>query len=228
MIGIYKITNPKGKVYIGQSINIEKRFYMYNLVKNCENQILLFRSFNKYGVTNHSFEIIEECSVDLLNERERYYQDLHNVLECGLNLRLTTTLDKSGSVSLLTKSKMSSAKKGKILTDEHKANLKIARKNSNNYVYKKGHKHSDETKTKMSLAKVGKSRKEFYKNFIVSDETKLKLSLANKDKKEVLNLLTGIFYSSIKEASIAYNINYATLRSCLNNRRRNNTNFICV
>jgi len=25
-IGIYKITSPKGKTYIGQSINIEKRF----------------------------------------------------------------------------------------------------------------------------------------------------------------------------------------------------------
>ena len=228
MIGIYKITNPKGKVYIGQSVNIEKRFYMYSLVKNCENQLLLFRSFNKYGVSNHTFEIIEECSVKLLNERERYWQDFYNVLENGLNLRLTKTNDKSGSVSLDTKNKMSLAKKGKKLTEEHKVNLKIARQNSDKYVYKKGHKHSDETKEKMSLAKIGKSRKEFYENFVVSDETKLKLSLANKDKKEVLNLVTGIFYSSVKEASIAYNINYGTLRACLNKRRKNNTNFICI
>jgi len=29
MIGIYKITSPSNKVYIGQSINIEKRFKSY-------------------------------------------------------------------------------------------------------------------------------------------------------------------------------------------------------
>ena len=30
MIGIYKITNPSGKIYIGQSINIENRKKIYS------------------------------------------------------------------------------------------------------------------------------------------------------------------------------------------------------
>ena len=36
MIGIYKITSPNNRVYIGQSINIEKRFIGYKrmYVKN--------------------------------------------------------------------------------------------------------------------------------------------------------------------------------------------------
>ncbi len=29
MIGIYKITNPEGKIYIGQSIDIDRRFKEY-------------------------------------------------------------------------------------------------------------------------------------------------------------------------------------------------------
>ena len=38
MIGIYKITNPKGKIYIGQSINIENRFKVYKRY-NCKGQV---------------------------------------------------------------------------------------------------------------------------------------------------------------------------------------------
>ena len=46
--GIYKITNPNGKVYIGQSIDIDKRWNKYK-VKNCKPQIRLYNSLNKYG-----------------------------------------------------------------------------------------------------------------------------------------------------------------------------------
>ena len=49
MQGIYKITNPKGKIYIGQSVNIEKRFSSYKSIRNCHYQIKLFNSLKKYG-----------------------------------------------------------------------------------------------------------------------------------------------------------------------------------
>ena len=32
MVGIYKITNPKGKIYIGQSVDLDKR-KIYSLLK---------------------------------------------------------------------------------------------------------------------------------------------------------------------------------------------------
>ena len=60
MVGIYKITSPSGRVYIGQSVNIEKRFLSYSKLLRCKTQIKLFRSFLKYGVINHIFETIEE------------------------------------------------------------------------------------------------------------------------------------------------------------------------
>lgn len=86
--GIYKITSPSGKVYIGQSIDIEKRWGYYK-TKKTNIQPKLQNSFNKYGVTKHLFEILELCSEDTLNERERYWQDFYNVIVDGLNLKLT-------------------------------------------------------------------------------------------------------------------------------------------
>jgi len=71
--GIYKITNPNGKVYIGKSKNIISRYYKYNTLK-CEKQKVIYNSLKKYGPENHKFEIIEECGVDELMEREKYYK----------------------------------------------------------------------------------------------------------------------------------------------------------
>ena len=74
MIGIYKITNPIGNSYIGQSRDIEHRFYYYRLSSDWINeQRKLYNSLKKYGYENHFFEVIEECSEDNINEREIYY-----------------------------------------------------------------------------------------------------------------------------------------------------------
>jgi hypothetical protein len=88
IIGIYKITSPSGKIYIGQSINIIIRWKKYKSL-DCKTQIKLYRSLKKHGVENHIFEIIEECFEDQLNEREIYWGLYFNVLnEDGLVLRL--------------------------------------------------------------------------------------------------------------------------------------------
>ena len=98
MVGIYKITNPNNKVYIGQSINIERRFLTYKKY-NCQSQIKLYNSLNKYGFDNHIFEIIEECNDEELNTKERYYQEKYDAIEKGLNCIYTKTNDKSGRIS---------------------------------------------------------------------------------------------------------------------------------
>lgn len=85
MIGIYKITNPKGKVYIGSSSDIKRRFRQYKS-KQAKKHPKLYNSFIKYGIENHIFEILEECKVSFLLEREFYYAQLYNVLgKTGLN-----------------------------------------------------------------------------------------------------------------------------------------------
>lgn len=108
--GIYKITSPSGRVYIGQSVNLYERIKSYFEPKGAPNQILLRRSFLKYGVENHTIEILEACSVDLLNDRERHYQELYkNIL---LNCKLTKSGDKSGEMSQTTKDNISVSLKG--------------------------------------------------------------------------------------------------------------------
>lgn len=99
MIGIYKITNPTGKIYIGQSTNIERRRTEYFNKNKCKKQAALYFSLTKYGFSEHIFEIVEECAAEDLNVRERYWQDYYNVLQEGLNCRLTGTGDRSGVFS---------------------------------------------------------------------------------------------------------------------------------
>jgi group I intron endonuclease len=72
MIGIYKITNPDGEIYIGQSLDINRRFKHYVDFK-CSKQPLIYASLKKYGWFNHVFEIIEECIDKQLDEREEYW-----------------------------------------------------------------------------------------------------------------------------------------------------------
>ena len=67
MKGIYKITSPSGRIYIGQSKDIEKRFSHYKRYK-CKSQNFLYNSFKKYKVKNHLFEILAELPEDIEQE----------------------------------------------------------------------------------------------------------------------------------------------------------------
>jgi len=103
MIGIYKITNPTGKIYIGQSTNLKKREDDYVKLR-CDKQPKLYNSLKKYGWEQHKFEVIEKCSLEQLNEREIYWGLYYDVLEeNGLNLRLG---DANGLCSEETKKKI--------------------------------------------------------------------------------------------------------------------------
>jgi group I intron endonuclease len=86
MIGIYKITSPSGKIYIGQSVNIENRWKYYNSLM-CKQQRKLYNSLLKYTPQNHIFEILEECSINELTINESLYINKFNSIKDGLNIR---------------------------------------------------------------------------------------------------------------------------------------------
>lgn len=94
MIGIYKITSPSGRIYIGQSINIEERFKQYQNLNRTKVHKKLYRSFLKYGILNHNFSIEIECLRENLNEKERYYQEFYDCVKQGLNCFYTSTDEK--------------------------------------------------------------------------------------------------------------------------------------
>lgn len=146
--GIYKITSPTNKIYIGQSIDIIKRWQKYyNL--NCKQQCKIYASLLKYGPNKHNFEIICQCDRSELNNLEKYYIDLYKCFNTdnGLNLldggnlnkfsdetRKKMSLSKIGKTRIISKEhreKLSKAKKGKMFSDKHKLNLSKSSINKN-------------------------------------------------------------------------------------------------
>lgn len=84
--GIYKITSPSKRIYIGQSVSIIDRWKTYKNY-DCKSQIKLFKSFKKYTVEEHIFEIIEQCPNNKLTERELFWQKFYNSVKEGLNCK---------------------------------------------------------------------------------------------------------------------------------------------
>ena len=76
MVGIYKITNTiNNKCYIGKSVDLGKRLKRHiKCAKLLDHpNPHLNNSFIKYGTENFTIEIIEECTEDELNDKEKYW-----------------------------------------------------------------------------------------------------------------------------------------------------------
>ena len=159
IIGIYKITNIMGEVYVGQSTNVWKRYDTYRIL-SCKQQPKIYNSLKKHGWENHKFEIIEECLVEQLNEREIYWGLLYNTLGWGgLNCKLGGS---KGLCSEETKQKISNSpnrienirksKLGKPFPSARITNL--------GNTYRKGIMHTVESKEKISKANSGRKHSE--------------------------------------------------------------------
>jgi group I intron endonuclease len=211
MIGIYKIINPKGKVYIGQTIDYDRRLRHYRLLK-CKQQPRLYASFVEYGYSSHKISLIKECSVEELTKWERHFQEMYkSVGSNGLNCILVKDEHFTGGHSEESKKKISESLKGRKahinainalieynktrkLSDETRKKLgngNRGRKLSDEWKKKlsearKGSKRSQETKDKMSKAKIGrkltKEHIEKIKNRVITDEWRRKLSEAAKNR----------------------------------------------
>jgi group I intron endonuclease len=84
MIGIYKITNPENKIYIGYTTDLYKRKSYYKLNKGI-GQTKLYNSITQYGWDKHKIELIEECIKDELRHKEQYWIKYYNSWDNGLN-----------------------------------------------------------------------------------------------------------------------------------------------
>lgn len=76
MIGIYKITNKNnGKIYIGQSNDCERRLkeHCYPSRCNVKSPLNIDQAIQDEGKENFIFEILEECNLQNLNEKESYW-----------------------------------------------------------------------------------------------------------------------------------------------------------
>lgn len=210
--GIYKITSPTGKIYIGKSIDINKRFIGYKNL-HCEFQTKLYHSFVKHGIENHKFEIICECDVSKLSELEIYYIGMYKSFNSknGLNLRAG---GEGGVVSDETRKKMSEWQFNKNVSIETRDRISkslIGRKQpqeqidkriesqtgENNYWYgkeiphliesnkrRKGEKRSEETKRKQSEVKMKDKNSFFGKTHTKETLEKIKKTKDGKSQDE--------------------------------------------
>lgn len=217
-IGIYKITSPSGKIYIGQSKNIENRFSKYR-IGDCLSQKKLRNSFLKYGVLNHTFEILEVCFKEILNERECYYIAFFDTWNTkhGLNLRQGGVYGSHSQESIEANRK---AHTGKKASQETKDKMRESRAKWT---------MPPETGRKISEAKKGiKFSKEHAQKLADVRKTSVAFAEAMKRKglkqgKKVINTLTGQIYNSAKEAAAAEGYLKDSLTPQLNGHQKNRT-----
>lgn len=154
-VGIYKITSPSGRVYIGQSWDIGTRRSKYK-GNNLKGQIGLTRSFSKYGFDNHSFEIVHELPSDITQEVLDNYEILYcnQYKELGFKMLNMKEPGYGGKHCQETKDRISKINKGRIRTD-------------GSWI---GRKHTPESKEKMRLAKLGNKNRlggnKYFENLI--------------------------------------------------------------
>ena len=197
MTGIYKIISPSNKIYVGQSKNIPYRINTYKRLK-CKSQTRLYNSLIKYGFDLHKFEIIEECIIEKLNERERYWQEFYDVLsKNGLNCHYTNTNEKPKIHSKETIERIANSNRGKKRSEEEKIKMSERMKGKLS-----GEKHPQFGK-KLSLERIEKLRisSAGNKNMLGkrhSEETKKILSIKSRlhrhtddTKKRISESLTG-------------------------------------
>lgn len=172
--GIYKIyCKENDKTYIGQSCDISRRFAEHKKrlrsQKMKHNCVYLKNAWNLYGPDSFEFGIVEECSVDKLNEREQYYFDLYGK-EKLFNLALCAE----------------APARGRKVSEETKQKLRELNSGENNPNY--GKNLSEITKRKISDSNSGENHWHYGRP--CTEEEKLKNSLSHRGEKTHLAKLT--------------------------------------
>lgn len=239
---IYKITSPDGKIYIGQTINIDqrKRRYKYEAFKG---QIKLWNHCKKYNwnpIT--TMEIIEELYCGhgkaFINEREVFWINHYNSYILGLNsnagghgnlgIKHTDKTKKILSIKTIEQwSKMSDEDKnsrslkisinntGKKRSDASKLKTKLT-KQLNPF------KHTPDSKKLISNRNIGNKKRVGKKH---TETTKIKISQAKKGKvidklcKKVYCITNNITYNSTVEASKNLHLNQGKVSMVCNGKR---------
>lgn len=220
-IGIYKITSPSGKVYIGQSWDIVNRFRKYKSVPSIKQQRFLYSSIKKHGIDAHDFEIVYILPTDIeqstLDNYEIFYitqfkeagYKMMNIREGGLGGKLAK---ESIEKMIKTRGKWNhSEETRKKISQSHK-----------------GIKHSLETIQKMTGRKLTIDHINKLKGKKRSEATIEKLKKITPPGRLVLDKEMGIFYDSIAMAARVFTINQKTLHNRLTGSSKNTTNLILV
>lgn len=249
---IYKITNPTGKTYIGQTKKSPKERIKFYRRLHCKRQIKLYHSILKYGWDAHSFEIIFSgvVSKEELNDLEIKYIEQYRSFnsEMGMNLTSGGIFGKidpkhhEATRNRMTGRKVSEATRQKL----RDANL--GKKHSAETILKRtiaitGKKRTEESRRKYSESKKGikfsASHIQAMKNVkrsSPSEITRQKMSIAQKGKekkkrglcagRKVLDTTNNTLFPSLTIACAHYGYKYETVKAQLNGINRNKTSLV--
>ena len=200
--GIYKITSPTNKIYIGQSINIQKRKTDYSGL-HCYRQNKIYNSLKKYGWDQHKFEIIHELpndvSQDILDNYEILYWEQYKNL--GFNMLNIKNPGKYGRIAEETKIKIKNSLLNHLVSQDTKDKISIKIKEH----YKNGTYHNS-NRSHLGNRGVIKGKK-FPKNNRPTKEYLQSLLLDNKNLIEISKLY-NVSSATIKNWINDYNLSY--------------------
>ncbi len=217
--GIYKILNLiNNKIYVGSSINISVRItsHKLNLRKNKHCNTHLQYSYNKYGIENFIYEVIEYCDENLLLKKEEYYINYFKCLDINKGYNISSFSNGRKRHSKTTIEKISNAHKGKkkVISEEWRKNISKANK---------GRKNSNIHKENIRKSKIGIKRNTFSEEW--------KTNLGNSRRKFLVSLYKNdvLIKQSIsyQEAALFLNVSTQTIDQALkNNYKCKNHNLI--
>lgn len=205
MTGIYQITNLiNGKSYVGQSKNLKERLKAHKCISK-EANVPLKRAYEKYGIENFKFEIIEYCDEKELDEREIYYIAERNP---EYNLTSGGCGAPNHMVTEETKNKLREASRNWWNGLDAEAKEKIIKNNLKGP--SKGHNVSKETREKLRQCNLGKKQTketiEKRKQTFINKKMNGYVQTNEGHKKKVICLETGEIFDSVKQATEKYNL----------------------
>jgi group I intron endonuclease len=211
--GIYKITNPSGRVYIGQSIDVQTRFSKYRSL-HCPGQRRLVASLKKYGAASHTFEIIEiVCDEALLVERERFWQGHFDVVgDHGLNCKLVTKSSHSGRHSQETRALIAKSNTGKRVNEAAREKMRVA---------KLGRKMPEAQRLAMVGRKLSEATKEKMRTRMLGNQ--FAIGVAPPNVRRVVCIETGMTFDKIQSAAEFVGLKRTTLSAMLRGDNPNRT-----
>lgn len=72
------------KKYIGQSVNIERRYLEHIYYPSPHSKIDKY--IQRLGTNEFDFIVLEECKIEELDSKEKYWIEFYNSIEEGYNL----------------------------------------------------------------------------------------------------------------------------------------------
>ena len=216
MVGIYCIKNRiNGKVYIGQSWSIEKRWYRHKVTTDKSFKNHLYSAIKKYGIENFEFTILknikenentqkeldyyENYFMNLYNSRDRFYG--YNTRGAGSHGRHSKESNEKNRLAHIGKSVNGGIPK----SAEARRNMSLNHADisgSKNPMFGKKHsKHSLKKISQKAKLRVGSKNSFFWKHHSEKNKIMFKNKAIEQFGNKILCLNNGIVYKSINEAA---------------------------